>query len=149
MNLNESEEFSSSINWKYLTFPFSNVKYVVFPIVNLYQLYFMVKLLVKYKTQLQPVHIFELNSMGDLLGSTITKMIINYDPYVCGNWIYNSDFIHFINFLCRSEYMYINGNKNFFNPTRRGLWNWHRVGGAYKAPPCKNLFRDHFGPIFA
>ena len=36
-----------------------------------------------------------------------------------------------------------------FNPTRRGLWNGHRVGGgAFNARPCKNLFRDHFDPIF-
>ena len=35
------------------------------------------------------------------------------------------------------------------NPTRRGLWNGHRVGGgAFKAPPYKNPFRGPFGPIF-
>ena len=36
------------------------------------------------------------------------------------------------------------------NPTRRGLWNGHQVGGggAFKAPPYKNPFRGPFDPIF-
>ena len=32
-----------------------------------------------------------------------------------------------------------------FNPTSRGLWNGHRVGGE---GAFKNMFRDHFDPIF-
>ena len=125
MNLNESEEFSSSINWKYLTFPFSNVKYVVFPIVNLYQLYFMVKLLVKYKTQLQPVHIFELNTLGGRFGSFLTKMIINYDPYLCGSWFYKCELIHFINYLCNQSLSFdmALGNNNEDELTSRNRLN--------------------------
>ena len=36
--------------------------------------------------------------------------------------------------LWRSKLVYIPIWANV-NPTRRGLWNWHRVGGAFKAPP--------------
>ena len=36
-----------------------------------------------------------------------------------------------------------------FNPTSRTLSNASRaLGGAFYARPYKNLFRDHFDPIF-
>ena len=52
------------------------------------------------KDKLEPFHIFELNTIGNILAGTITKMIINYDPYICSSWIYNCAIIHSINYFC-------------------------------------------------
>ena len=121
MNFSKSEH-DFTVEWKFIIIPIANghfnfaadTKFVTFPLINFYQLYFMVKLVVKYKNQLEPIHIFELNTLGDLLGSTFTKMVINYDPYVCGSWFYNSDLVHFINYLCvQSMFVDLAIGKNF------------------------------------
>ena len=80
----------------------------------------MIKLVIKYKARLEPVHIFELHAFGDLLGSTMTKMIINYDPYACGSWVYKSELVHFINLLCRTE-MERGFQQNFYMQNLVGL----------------------------
>ena len=121
MNFSKSEH-NFTVEWKYIIIPIlnghfnpaSDTKFISFPLINFFQLYFMVKLVVKYKAQLEPVHIFELNALGDLLGNTLTKMVINYDPYICGSWIYNCELIHFINYLCgQSMFVDLAIGKNF------------------------------------
>ena len=105
-NKSKLEYSNITIEWKYYILPLpdghynvSDFKYILFPLVNFYYLYFLLKLVIRYKDKLEPVHIFELNTMGNLLGNSITTMIINYDPYLCDNLIYNCKIIHFINYL--------------------------------------------------
>ena len=105
-NKSKLEYSNITIEWKYFILPLpdgrfnsSDLKYILFPLVNFYYFYFLLKLVMKYKAKLEPVHIFELNTMGNLLGNSMTTMIINYDPYFCDNLIYNCEIIHFINYL--------------------------------------------------
>ena len=104
MNFSKCEN-NFTVDWKYIIIPIlngqfnpaSDTKFISLPLLNFYQLYFLVKLVMKYKAQLEPVHILELNAFGDLMGNIFTKMVINYDPYVCESWFYNSEVVHFIN----------------------------------------------------
>ena len=100
---------NSTIEWKYFILPSTdghfkvaqNLKFIAFPLINFYYLYFMVKWVVKYKTKLEPVHIFEMNTMGDMLGCTTTKMIINYDPFLGKCWFYKCQLIHLLNIFSK------------------------------------------------
>ena len=56
---NESQILNSTIEWKYFIFPVTDghfnfttdLKFVMFPLINIYYLYFMVKLVIKYKAK--------------------------------------------------------------------------------------------------
>ena len=106
-NITKIEYSNSTIEWKYFILPLArghfnlstDSKYIMLPLFNFYYFYFWLKLVFKYKTKLEPVHIFELNTIGNMLGSSITTMIINYDPFLCVSPIYNCELIHFINYL--------------------------------------------------
>ena len=106
MNFSKCEN-NFTVDWKYIIIPIlnghfnpaSDTKFISLPLLNFYQLYFLVRLVMKYKAQLEPVHILELNAFGDLMGNIFTKMVINYDPYVCESRFYNCEVIHFINYV--------------------------------------------------
>ena len=56
---NESQILNSTIEWKYFVFPVidghfnfaTDLKFVLFPLINVYYLYFLLKLVIKYKAK--------------------------------------------------------------------------------------------------
>ena len=139
---NNSEILIHTIEWKFFLFPVANghfnpatdLKFVIYPLLNIYFFYFMVKLVVKYKAQLEPVHIFELNAFGDMLGAPITKMIINYDPYLCVSKFYNCELIHLINYLFKQS---LSLDMAIGKDNQKKDWNYNVVRNTGCA--CANL----------
>ena len=138
---NNSEILIHTIEWKFFIFPVANghfnpatdLKFVIYPLLNIYFFYFMVKLVVKYKAQLEPVHIFELNAFGDMLGAPITKMI-NYDPYLCVSKFYNCELIHLINYLFKQS---LSLDMAIGKDNQKKDWNYNVVRNTGCA--CANL----------
>ena len=81
-----------------------------------------------------------------MLGASILRMVINYEPFICGSWIYNSKIIHFINYLCKQSinFDFATGKNNYENEKKNILLGFHEaevhVSRKIKGVNYKKLF---------